>query len=59
MTFYAAGQSLATVNLSDGVAKLTTSTSGIAAGTYPVSAKYSGDANNSASTSNTVEVKVE
>ncbi len=58
VTFYAQGESLATVNLTNGVASLTASTASIALGNYAVTAKYSGNATDAASTSAAVTVSV-
>jgi hypothetical protein len=52
VVFSSGSQTLGSASLSGGVASLTTSFS--AAGTYSVTAKYTGDANNSGSTSSTV-----
>jgi hypothetical protein len=50
---------LATIKLNaSGVAVLTASTQGQAAGPYPVTAKYSGDSSDAASTSSAVTVTV-
>ena len=58
VTFSVATDVLATVNLSSGVAKLTSATTGVAAGSYPVTAHYNGDSSDPQSTSNTVTVTV-
>ena len=47
-----------TANLVNGTATLTASTAGIPAGTYNLTAKYAGDANYGASTSNSVAIQV-
>jgi hypothetical protein len=56
VTFSAEGTTLATVPLSGGKAKLTASTAGYSAGTYPIIATYNGDTNNSGSASSAVNV---
>jgi hypothetical protein len=56
VTFASGSTTLGTANLSSGVASLSASFS--TAGTYPVIASYSGDANNSASSSGPVTVTV-
>ena len=57
VTFSAAGSPLATVALnSSAVARLTAPTSGEPLGTYPITAAYSGDSNNLASTSTSQNV---
>ncbi len=59
VTFYAGGTvALATVKLTAGVAILKASSAGINPGSYPITAKYSGDASDSASTSSAVTVTV-
>ncbi len=59
VTFLADGSPVATVQVNgSGVAKLTAPTSGVAAATYSVTAKYSGDSSDTASTSNVVSVTV-
>ncbi len=59
VTFLADGSPVASVNVNaSGVAKLDAPTTGIAAGTYAVTAKYSGDASDTASTSSAVNVTV-
>ena len=59
VTFYANGVDLATVNVnSAGKAVLTASSSGYPAGTYSVTAKYSGDTTYNNSTSSAVSVKL-
>jgi hypothetical protein len=49
---------LATVNVSAGSASYVIPTTGLPAGTYPISSSYSGDASNEASNSNTVNVTI-
>jgi hypothetical protein len=49
VSFAIGSNSVGTANLSNGVAVLDASDFGIAAGTYTATAKYSGDANNAAS----------
>jgi hypothetical protein len=57
VTFYAGTTVIGTSSLnSSGVAAFTASTKGIGAGTYSVTAKYSGDANDTTSTSPSVSV---
>ncbi len=58
VTFYANGSTaLATIKVnSSGVAKLTASTAGYAAATYSITAKYTGDGSDVASTSSVVKV---
>jgi uncharacterized repeat protein (TIGR03803 family) len=59
VTFLADGSALATVSVNaSGVAKLTAPTTGTAAGSYSVTAKYSGDSSDTASTSSAVNVTV-
>jgi len=59
VTFEVGSQVIATVKLNaSGAAGLSASTSGIPAGTYPVTAKYSGDSDDAASTSSAVSVTV-
>ena len=58
VTFSVSTDVLATVNLSSGVAKLTAPTTGVAAGSYPVTAHYNGDSNDVQSTSSAVTVTV-
>jgi uncharacterized repeat protein (TIGR03803 family) len=59
VTFLADGSPVATVAVNaSGVAKLDAPTNGIAAGTYAVTAKYSGDSSDTASTSAAVNVMV-
>ncbi len=59
VTFAVGSSTLATIKLNaSGVAILTASTQGQAAGSYPVTAKYSGDASDAASTSSAVTVTV-
>jgi hypothetical protein len=59
VVFKVGGFTLATVTLSNGVASFTASDAGIAAGKYPVTANYSGDAFNRPSTSPAVTVTVQ
>ena len=60
VTFYADGsRALATVKMVDGVATLTASSKGIAAGKYTITAKYLGDGSDVTSTSAGVAVTVE
>jgi uncharacterized repeat protein (TIGR03803 family) len=60
VTFYADGSfALATVALKNGVATLTASSKGIAAGKYTITAKYLGDSSDVTSTSAGVAVTVE
>lgn len=56
VTFYSGSQSLGSATLSGNVASLTTSFA--TAGTYSISAKYSGDANNIGSSSGTLNEKI-
>jgi uncharacterized repeat protein (TIGR03803 family) len=59
VTFYVGTQSLATVDLNAaGVASLTAPTTGLPAGNYPVTAKYSGDSSDTVSASPAVTVKL-
>jgi len=58
VTFYTGSTALETANLSNGVAQITASTTGIAPATYTVTAKYNGDSDDTASTSNSVSVTV-
>jgi Bacterial Ig-like domain (group 3) len=59
ITFSTEGITLATVKLnSKGVAAITASSNGYPAGKYPITAKYSGDASDAASTSSSVTVTV-
>jgi hypothetical protein len=59
ITFSTDGITLATVKLnSKGVASITASSNGYPAGKYPITAKYSGDASDAASTSSSVTVTV-
>jgi hypothetical protein len=58
VTFSSGTVTIATVPLTSGVAMYTASTAGIASGRYPVIAKYSGDANNKASTSPALTITV-
>ena len=51
VSFMVAGQIVATVNLSAGTATLTDSTNGLAPGTYPITASYSGSSSYNASAS--------
>ena len=59
LTFYADGQALATVPVTQGSASLTASTSGIPTGTYNVTGKYSGDAYNAPSSSPAIQITVQ
>ncbi len=59
VTFSAEGTVIGKATLSGGTATLTALTSGIPKGTYPVIATYGGDANDSGSVSEVVDVKVE
>jgi uncharacterized repeat protein (TIGR03803 family) len=56
VAFKTGGTTLATVSLSGDKAVLTAPTTGYPAGTYPITAVYSGDANDDASTSAVVDV---
>jgi uncharacterized repeat protein (TIGR03803 family) len=58
VTFSVGSTTLATVKLSSGVATLKASSAGQSAGSYPITAKYTGDASDVASTSSTVTVTV-
>jgi hypothetical protein len=58
VTFYYGNTVLETANLSNGVAQISATTSGVPPGTYAITAKYSGDANDASSTSNHVSVTV-
>lgn len=58
VTFYDGTLSLGAVDLSAGKASLAASTKGLAAGSYPVHAEYSGSANISSSVSSNVTVTV-
>jgi hypothetical protein len=58
VTFYYDGAALGTASVSNGVASLSAQTSGLPAGTYGVTARYSGDAENFTSMSPEVNVKV-
>jgi uncharacterized repeat protein (TIGR03803 family) len=49
LTFYYGSDVLYTSNLNNGVATFTASTNGLPTGTYPITAKYSGDSNYNAS----------
>ncbi len=59
VTFTAYGQTLATVNLSNGVATLKANAVGYPANTYAVQAKYNGDSGDETSTSNTVNLALD
>jgi hypothetical protein len=59
MTMYADGEALVTVPVTNGSASLTVSTSGIAKGTYNVTARYNGDAHNAPSTSQLIQITVQ
>ncbi len=59
VTFSSGTDTLGTASLINGVATLTASSQGIAAGTYGVTARYSGDASDTTSTSAAVNVTVE
>jgi uncharacterized repeat protein (TIGR03803 family) len=58
VTFSVGSTTLATVKLSGGVATLKASSAGQSAGSYPITAKYTGDSSDIASTSSTVSVTV-
>ena len=59
VTFYYGTESLGTVTLDEsGEASLTAPTTGLAAGTYPITVKYNGDANDLTSTSAPLNVTV-
>ena len=58
VSFYLGNISLGTAALSGGKATVTSSSSGVAAGTYSTTAKYSGDVNNDSSTSETFDETV-
>jgi hypothetical protein len=58
VTFIAAGRTLGQATLSNGTANLTASASGVPAGNYVVTAAYSGDAGDAAS-SGTVSEMIE
>jgi hypothetical protein len=56
VTFYDNGISIGSATLSNGTAKL--STTSLSVGTHPITAKYNGDSNDSSSTSNVVSQNV-
>ncbi len=58
VTFYANGESVASINLSGGKAVLTASSSGYPAGTYPIKAVFNGNSTYSSATSNTLSITV-
>jgi uncharacterized repeat protein (TIGR03803 family) len=58
VTFSVGSVTIATVKLSAGVATLKASSAGQAAGSYPITAKYSGDPSDNSSTSSAVSVTV-
>ncbi len=58
VTFSTSNSNLGTITLDDGTASLNLTDFGLPAGTYPITASYSGDATNSASTvSSTVTIR--
>jgi len=59
VTFSANGRTLTTVSLSGGVASFNASTAGYPIGSYSVTAKYNGDANDTSSTSSAVTLHIE
>jgi hypothetical protein len=59
LTILADGEAIATVPVTSGAAGFTASTSGIAKGTYTVTARYSGDASNAPSTSPPIQITVQ
>jgi hypothetical protein len=58
VSFYTGNTFLATASLASGSGSYTASTSGLPAGSYPVTAAYSGDTNDSASTSSSLTITI-